>query len=118
MATLIESERLAKFLLQLQGDTSQNAFALRLGVSGTAYRDWLGCRIFPNEANLRRIAQAAGWSLEELKSFLETGAQPEVSEFGRLLESLNQLHSDQALSAMDVLVKRLKTLTATSVAES
>lgn len=110
VAELVEQERLSQLLRQMRGSRSQRFFANQLGVSQTALRDWENCRIFPHDGNLALIAQVNGWSLEQLKYFLQTGACPDESAFGRLLEDLNRLQASQAIKAMKVLVRRLETV--------
>jgi transcriptional regulator with XRE-family HTH domain len=64
-------EKLAKLVKELRNDTSQKEFAKSLGVTYSAIQSWENAEVTPSSENLIRISKAAGYSLEELLSYLD-----------------------------------------------
>ena len=111
MATAKEKNRLKKLVTELKGNLSQRAFANMLNVSYTAVQHWekgAESEFFPNDGNLAKIANAKGWTVDELKRYLATGKIPETGEFSRLLDQIKRLHPDQSVIAMKALVERIE----------
>ncbi|MCU0524547.1 MAG: helix-turn-helix domain-containing protein [Elainella sp. Prado103] len=66
----IAKERLAQLIKDLRGDSTQREFARRLGTSYTAVQDWEKQIRLPGEKNLKRIAEAQGWTLQKLRQHI------------------------------------------------
>jgi transcriptional regulator with XRE-family HTH domain len=66
----LAKDKLAKLVKELRKDLSQKEFAKALGVTYSAIQSWENAEVTPGAENLMRIAKAAGYSLEELISYL------------------------------------------------
>jgi transcriptional regulator with XRE-family HTH domain len=74
-------ERLANLLKELRGERSQRSFAKLFGVSNQTVQNWEKQRAWPDDGNLQRLAELKGWTLEQLKTYLngETPADKSAS---------------------------------------
>lgn len=64
-------EKLAALVQELRGRTSQRRFAKIVGVSNQTVSLWEQARMWPDDENLKKLAELKGWSFEELLFHLE-----------------------------------------------
>ena len=69
------NQRLATLLIELRGNCSLREFAQQIGVSHNDVRRWESGKGEPRLRVLGKIADLKGWTLDELKIYLE-GALP------------------------------------------
>jgi transcriptional regulator with XRE-family HTH domain len=95
-------EKLAKLVKETRGDLSQRAFGKKIGVTGTAVRLWEEMETFPDTANLERIGELAGYSLEELMRFLDGSSrlQIDTSEFVFYLKLMRRMDREQLVKVV------------------
>lgn len=65
------NQRLAALLIELRGNCSLREFAHQIGVSHNDVRRWESGKGEPRLRVLSKIAALKGWTLDELKIFLE-----------------------------------------------
>lgn len=104
-------ERLAEIVRKARGQTSQRAFARKLGVSLTAVQGWENAESIPGSENLSKIAAAAGVTLEELVRHLEGKPQPQVTDIDQMLMSIRHMPLPQVALIAHAAVDRLTTVT-------
>lgn len=99
----IESkEKLIEIIKQARGSMSKRAFGRLLGVSATAVQMWEKGVKVPDTENLAQIAAKAGYTLEDLLSYLDGRPIQEPSELSVILRQINNLplsHVAQILQA-------------------
>ncbi|RUR74905.1 hypothetical protein PCC6912_50830 [Chlorogloeopsis fritschii PCC 6912] len=110
MATFKEKKRLSDIVQEIRGDKSQRALASQLDVSWTAIQNWENptSTSFPNDGSLLKLADAKGWSLEEIKRYLATGKRPQITEIDRLIDQILRLHPHEIVQVQRALAERLE----------
>lgn len=101
-------ERLSELVKRLRGSFSQKVFAKRLGVTTGAIQAWENAEVTPGSSNLSRIAKEAGYTLEELMTYLEGEAPaPEINEIEQLINRIATMPPKQLAQIGKVVSDRL-----------
>jgi transcriptional regulator with XRE-family HTH domain len=92
--TIESREKLAKFVRNARGAMSYRAYGKIIGVSGTTVQAWEQQAYLPERDNLERLAESAGYSLQELLDYLKGKSLPDpaVSEIVRQIDVLPIKH--------------------------
>ncbi|CAN1211897.1 Helix-turn-helix transcriptional regulator [Tumidithrix helvetica PCC 7403] len=88
--------RLALLIKQLRGNATQKEFAKMIGVTYGAIQSWEDAEVTPGASNLTKIAKIAGFSLEELMSYLEGEEDKQIDD------SINYLAVAQKVDSMSI----------------
>ena len=70
-------QKLADLVKELRGERSQRSFAKLCGVSNQAVQNWEKGQTWPDDDNLQRLAGLKGWTLKQLRDYLEDPLQAE-----------------------------------------
>jgi transcriptional regulator with XRE-family HTH domain len=84
--------RVSKLVKLARGEMSQRAFGLELGVSSTAVQHWENGVSTPETKHLSSIASKAGYTLQQVQDYLESGELPDsdiVTQMTRQIKKLS-----------------------------
>ena len=84
--------RVSKLVKLARGEMSQRAFGLELGVSSTAVQHWENGVSMPEMKHLSSIASKAGYTLQQVQDYLESGDLPDsdiVTQMTRQIKKLS-----------------------------
>lgn len=104
-------EKLSEVVKKARGNLSQRAYARQLGVSLRAVQGWENAESIPGPENMSRIADSAGYTLEELVRHLEGKPQPRVTDIDQMLMSIRHMPLTQVALIAHAAVDRLTTVT-------
>ncbi|MBV8886527.1 MAG: helix-turn-helix transcriptional regulator, partial [Chroococcidiopsidaceae cyanobacterium CP_BM_RX_35] len=88
-------EKLIQIIKLARGSMSQRSFGKLLGVSATAVQLWEKGESIPDTENLAQIAKRAGYTLEELLSYLEGKPVTEPSDLAQILRQIKFMPLNQ-----------------------
>jgi transcriptional regulator with XRE-family HTH domain len=106
-------QRLAELVKRLRGRATQKEFAKRLGVTSGAIQAWENGEVTPGASNLVRIAKEAGYTLEELMTYLDVETHSleadslEPSEIDHLINKIATMPAKQLAQVGRVVSDRL-----------
>jgi transcriptional regulator with XRE-family HTH domain len=107
----IESrEKLIEIIKLARGSMSKRAFGRLLGVSATAVQMWEKGVKVPDTENLAQIANKAGYTLEELLSYLDGKPIQEPTELSIILRQIKHLPLTHVAQILQAAADRLTTL--------
>ena len=91
-------QKLSNLLFTLRGSKSRRGFARELGVSATAIISWEKTDNEPDVEHLNRIAKLAGYTLDELMTYLEGRdvKKSDTMSFARILTETSRLGVTEA----------------------
>lgn len=78
-----------------RGDKSQRAFARELGVSATAVQHWERGDVVPETENLAKIGVRAGFTLEELLTYLDGEGHQSPRQLDQVLKQIQLMPLEQ-----------------------
>jgi len=103
-------EKLAKLVQELRGSQSLKTFAKRFDVSYQAVSKWESCESFPDRERLAKIANMAGYGLDDFVAYLE-GRQPQTpSKLGHLKQQVKNLRMSEFVELYRAMGERLTEL--------
>jgi transcriptional regulator with XRE-family HTH domain len=88
-------ERVSKIVKLARGDRSQRAFGIELGVSSTAVQHWENGASIPETKHLSSIAIKAGYSLQQVIEYIESGDLPEADIIIQMTRQIKKLSLKQ-----------------------
>jgi transcriptional regulator with XRE-family HTH domain len=100
-------EKLIEIIKLARGSISQRAFGKMLGVSATAVQLWEKGINVPDTENLAQIAARAGYTLEDLLSYLDGKPRQEPSELSVILRQIQQMPLSQLSQVLQAAADRL-----------
>lgn len=103
-------ERLAKLIKDLRKGLSQKEFAKSLGVTYSAIQSWENAEVTPSSENLIKISKAAGYSLEELISFLNGQPVERPSSIEKLVAQIQTMPTKELAAVARAVGDRLSAI--------
>ncbi|OLP18092.1 hypothetical protein BST81_13790 [Leptolyngbya sp. 'hensonii'] len=105
-------ERLANLIRGVRSTQrlSQRAYGRKLGVAGTTVRDWEDQSTVPDTRNLLKIAASAGYTLDEMITYLSGGELPPMSGIDKMVEQIKCLPDDKFAKVVRAVGDRLATV--------
>jgi len=100
-------KKLIEVVKMARGSMSQRGFGKLLGVSATAVQLWEKGETVPDTENLAQIAARAGYTVEELLSYLDDKPLPEPSEVNLILKHIQSMPLSQVAIIGRAVVDRL-----------
>lgn len=101
------NQRLAALLIELRGNCSLREFAQEIGASHNDIRRWESGRGEPRLRVLGKIAAKKGWTLDELKIYLEGELPPHELNVQKVMADVRSLPSDAVAQIAAVAVETL-----------
>lgn len=89
-----------------RGSMSQRAFGKLVGVSTTAVQSWERGDSVPDTENLAKIAARAGYTLEQLLSYLEGNPLSQPSDVNQILKQIKFMPLNQVAMIAQAAVER------------
>ena len=99
-------KKLIEVVKTARGSMSQRAFAKLLGVSATAVQLWEKGDNIPDIENLGKIAAKAGYTMEELLTYLGKPPQ-ETSDLNEIIKQIKSMPLSQVATIAQAAVARL-----------
>lgn len=100
-------KKLVEIIKQARGSMSQRAFGKVLGVSATAVNMWEKGLKVPDTENLAQIAAHAGYSIEQLLSYIEGKPIQQASDLSLILRQINHMPLSQVAQIVQAGASRL-----------
>lgn len=104
------NQKLATLLIELRGNSSLREFAYQIGASHNDVRRWEAGRGEPRLRVLGKIAALKGWTLDELKDYLEGEIPTHEPNLQKIVADVRALPLEAvaqvAAAAMEALVTR------------
>ncbi len=100
-------ERLSNVLKDLQSGKSRRGFAREVGVSATAVIGWENLANEPDREHLAKIANLAGYKLDDFVDYLEGKKSQKPSEFGRLKQEVKGLKVNEFVELYKLMSDRM-----------
>lgn len=108
------NQRLAALLIELRGSCSLREFASHLGVSHNDVRRWESEKGEPRLRVLGKIADLKGWTLDELKIYLEGELPKRELSVQRLMADVQSMPSEAVAQIVAAAVETLAARSMTS----
>lgn len=102
-------EKLIEIVKKTRGSMSQRAFGRLMGVSATAVQAWERGDSVPETENLAKIAASAGYTLEELLSYLDGKPQQHPSDLNQILKQIKFMPLSQVAMIVQAAAERFAT---------
>ncbi|MFB2837986.1 helix-turn-helix domain-containing protein [Floridanema evergladense] len=102
-----KAERLAAFIKELRGSSSQRRFCQQLGVSKSCVNFWESGLAWPDTENLEKLATLKGWSLADLQTYLVKGELPSEEPLEQILSKVRTLPTEAVVEIVAVAVQTL-----------
>jgi transcriptional regulator with XRE-family HTH domain len=103
-------ERLSKLIKELRKDMSQKEFARALGVTYSAIQSWENAEVTPSSENLVKISKAAGYSLEELISFLDGKPMEQPTNVDKIVNQVRTMPLEDVAKVLKASAERLEAI--------
>jgi len=108
-------ERLSGVLINLRAGKSRRSFAREIGVSATAVIGWENLSNEPDREHLAKIANMAGYTLDNFVAYLEGKKLQKPSDFGYLKQQITTLKVPEFVELYRLMSDRIAEL---AIAES
>jgi transcriptional regulator with XRE-family HTH domain len=103
-------QKLAQVIKKARGSQSQRAYGRLIGVSGTAVRLWEEMRSIPDADNMEQIAKTAGFTIDELRTYLNGEPPTAPAEIDRLIKQIRYMSEKEFAAVVRAVGDRLNAI--------